>query len=307
MLHREWSRSLRAGALSVLLAGVLLGCFSPLAGAFATYDARGEWSFVVTCSCTFPGLGTSSLPGKALISKMEFASGEFSGSGALETSFGGIPTTISGTASNSQLSPLVVNVQSPEGYTTLTVTGSVESGGAEMSGSGEWKTPKGEKFTGTFSGKRLRTWEAIEQEKIEQAEQVGREKGETEGKKEGLSIGEKKGLETGEKAGLEKGAVEGKAKAEQEVKLKAEQEAKEAQAREAQAKTEREAREKSEREAAQKADTQAREKIEQEAREKVAKEAQERRRAEAKKKHRKRSSRKRPKPKPKGAKTLLRR
>ncbi len=294
---RKLLATLRAGALGALLVCALSGLASATANAIATPDVRGEWSFVVTCSCTFPGLGVSSLPGKVVISNMEVAHGEFSGSGALETSFGQIPSTIAGTVAGGELSTMTVDVESPEGATELTVKGSVESSGGEMSGSGSWKTPKGETPTGTFTGKRIRSWEAIEKEAkekelIEKAEREGRAKGET----EGLAKGEKAGLEKGEKEGREKGQAEGRSKAEQEVKQQAEQQAKELQAKEAQAKAEREAREKSEKEAAEKAATQGREKAEKEGREKAEKEEREKlareQRLAAAKKHKKKPHKK---------------
>ncbi len=273
-------RPLRSLALS-LVVGLALLAGSSAAASATTYDMSGEWEYVLNCACEPP-----TTHGTALITQMDLATGEYSGT----TVLAGFPGTWSGTVTDGKLSLSMVIPDTPVGEVSFAMAeGTLETLTNEFSGSGFSSGPAGHPVS-TIAAKRIRTLQQIkEQEEKEQFEREGRAKGE----KEGLAKGEKEGMEKGEREGREKGEAEGSAKAAQEVKQKGEQEAKERQAKEAQATTEREAREKAEKGAAEKADTQAREKIEGEAREKVEKETKERKLAEEKKR------KKKPKRKPK--------
>ncbi len=268
------------------LACILLLAIAGAPSTFAstTDELRGEWSIELTCGCTFPFIGGSTLEGTSVISKMNQETGEFSGATSIEGYPGefteNLTTKEKPHVTGNQVVFVLVN-GSPGGDFYIVVNdGTVTGGGSEMSGSGIFDADTKDEEPGSFVAKKIRSWAQIEKEEKEKQEKAEKEQFEREGREKG----EKEGREKGEQEGRAKGEQEGKAKAEQEVKLKAEQEATERSTKEAQAKAEREAKEKAEKEAAEKADTQVREKIEKEVREKIEKEAKELAAKEAKRK-----------------------
>jgi hypothetical protein len=153
--------------LSILLTALALAASSSAASATPTYELRGEWSYIITCSCTFPGTTTNELPGTALIKEMT-PSGEFKGT----VSLGGLPGTIVGTETGSSMS-MTLTVQA----VTLTVpAGAIEEVGKAMGGSGTYNGG----VPGTFAAKITRTYQEIEQEEKER--KIKREEAEKERK-----------------------------------------------------------------------------------------------------------------------------
>jgi hypothetical protein len=279
----------------VLLTCALFAMIATIApGAFAstTDELRGEWKFELECQCELPYADSNTLTGTALISTMNQATGEFSGS----TEFDGYPGEFVENLTSKEkphvtgnkVVYVLVNATPGGDFFFVVNEGTVAGGGDEMSGAGIFNADTPYEEQGSFTAKKIRSWAEIEKELKEKKEREEKEKLEREGRekgeKEGREKGEKEGREKGEQEGRSKGEQEGREKAEQEVKLKAEQEATQRAAAEAQAKSEREAKEKTEKEATEKAETQGREKAEREAREKIEREAAERSAKEAKQK-----------------------
>ena len=227
----------RSMLLCFLLVFGLLAYSGSAALASTTYELRGEWSYAVTCSCTFEPTSLHELTGTMLISSMDLTSGEYSGSGLLLEL---APFTISGTVTGSELS-LVLTAKHEATTTAFTMeNGSVEDEGNRLSGSGVWTdgpdTPDPPP-TGTFTATKIRSYEAIEK-----AEKEAREKAEREEAERKLA----REKEQQEKAKHEAEAAKEK---EQLEKEKAKQEAEAAIVREQQEKAERESREAKEKEA----------------------------------------------------------
>lgn len=244
-------RPLRSALLGALLACVLLAGLGGVASASTTNDLRGEWSYVVKCSCTFPPpIGGSTLPGTVIISQMDLATGAFMATSTLD---GFIPSPLSGTVTENQIS-LVLEVPSPEGSNSLEATGTVEGGGSEITSSGAWTDPPSP--ASTFTAKRIRTYQQIEKEEEEKKKEIeareakeAKEAQEAKEAKEAKEAQEAKEKEQQSKEAQERAAKEKvaqEAKAAQAGKEKAEAEAKAAQA----AQAAREAREREERERA---------------------------------------------------------
>ncbi len=237
MQMESTGRSLRTILLGALLACVLLAGAGASANASTTYEVRGEWTYVVTCTCEFVGVGGHSLPGKVTISKMSLASGEFSGEGILD---GIVPGTISGTVTGSDVSA-VLNLPAPTGGAyTLTTTGSVEESGSgemSMSTAGSWVTPNGETPTGTFIAKRIRTYKEIEEE-----EAALKKKAEEEAKKRAKEAEEAKKTKEAEEAKRAKEAEEAKKTKEAEEAKEKEEQAKAALEQEQKQRAENEAK-----------------------------------------------------------------
>ncbi|MGH2852904.1 MAG: hypothetical protein ACRDLF_01770 [Solirubrobacteraceae bacterium] len=233
---------------------MLLAGSSVAANASTTYDERGEWSYVVTCSCEFL-TGGHSAPGTVIISSMSLASGDFSGKG----NFANVaPATISGKVTESELS-MVLELPYPGGGTaTFTGEGSVEANGSEMSASGSWTSP-GISGTGTYKAKRIRTYTEIEEEELKKKEKVEREAKERAEReaKEAQEAKEKQEAKEALEAKQAKEALEAKqakeksekeAKAAQEAKEKTEKEKAEGEANARAAQAAKEAKEREERE-----------------------------------------------------------
>ncbi len=244
------------------------------ASASTTDELRGEWELTFTCpECEFVIGEPHMLHGVSLIDTMEASSGDFSGSVVLENERG-LPATITGSLSGSQVSSLVVEVMLPTGppYDFTMTSGSVNGAENEISGSGTFTaTGSGGPPAGTFTAKKLRSYKEVEEEekrikkeaeerakkeaeerakareerKIKEAEEAKVE--EAKKAEEAIKAKEREVQEQAEQAKAQKEREAQEAKAAQEAKVaqeaKAAQEAKEAQA--AKEAREREEREKS--------------------------------------------------------------
>jgi hypothetical protein len=206
--------------LATLAGFGVFACFTSIASATSTYDMRGEWRYVITCSCTFPNTNTNTLPGVAVIDKQTEPGGAWSGSGTLG---GLIPSTVAGIVSGNETSIEVTAHGPGEAVTLVVPTGAIEDSGKKMQGSG---TYTGGGATGTFAGEEIRTYQEIEKEQEELRLKAKEEKQKAEKEKEKA---EKETLEKEEKAKQAKKAQEAAEAKEREAREKAqlEKEAKE--------------------------------------------------------------------------------
>jgi hypothetical protein len=187
--------------LGVALAYLALASIAAAAKA-STYDMRGEWSYVLTCTCTFPDSPTPhSLSGTAIVRKMEFASGAYSGTTTLAVLAGTVSGTVEGEA---KLSMELDFSSSPVGPFSFTMTAAtLEAASNEVSGSGYYGSGGPEFPTGTLTGVRSLTLPQVEEREAREAlertrEQAKKEKEQEEQTKEREEAEAREKVEQGE-------------------------------------------------------------------------------------------------------------
>jgi hypothetical protein len=172
----------RSALLGVALAYLAFASIAAAAKA-STYDMRGEWSYVLTCTCTFPYSPTPhSLSGTAIIRQMEFASGAYSGTTTLAVLAGTVSGTVEGEA---RLSMELDFPSSPAGpFSFIMTAATLEAASNRLSGSGYYGPGGPESPTGTLTATRSLTLPQVEEREARGVLERAREQAEEEKEQE---------------------------------------------------------------------------------------------------------------------------